>query len=258
MTIAIIQARIASTRFPGKVLKKILGRSVLEHYLFRVKHSKSLDKIVVATTVDTRDDAIESLVERLGVSCFRGSETDLLDRYYQCAKKYGAETVVRLTSDNPFVDYRIIERALSIIEHEKVDLVTNHFRPTYPEGLDIEVYSFEALQHSWRNARKPSEREHVFPYIYNHRDRFRIINFTQDRDWSRFRLTMDYECDYQVAVLIYQELYRENSVFLQEEIVAFLEEHPEIVDMNSHIKRKEGVDKSIAEDGLATEPVQKA
>ena len=250
MVIAILQARTRSFRLPNKVLRKIKGKTLLELYINRVKRSRLINKIVIATTKKTEDDVIQEIATKLGIECFRGSENDLLDRYYQCAKKHCADVVVRGTPDDPFADYEIIDRAIQIFKDNQVDFVTNHFEPTYPEGLDVEVYSIAALERSWKNAKLPSEREHVFPYIQNHQSQFKIINFTQDKDYSHLRWTIDYECDYEMTKIIYGHLYDKKPIFLQEDILQLLGKHSEISEMNSHIKRKEGVNRTKAHDKI--------
>lgn len=246
--VAILQARTGSTRLPAKVLRKIKGKTLLELYVNRVKPSLLIDRIVIATTTNPQDDVIEQLAKKIGVDSFRGSENDLLDRYYQCAKKYNAHIVARITPDDPFVDYQVVDRAIRIFLDNDVDFVTNHFEPTFPEGLDVEVYSIDALKKSWEHAELLSEREHVFPYIQNHQDLFRIINFTQENDYSHLRWTIDHECDFKMTELIYDHLYDKKPVFLQADILKLLEVHPEIAQMNAHIKRKEGVNKTKAND----------
>jgi len=248
LIVAVLQARMGSSRLPNKVLRKIKGKTLLELYINRVNQSRMIDKIVIATTTKSADNVIEEAASKLGLECFRGSENDLLDRYYQCAKQYCADIVVRLTPDDPFVDYQVIERAIRIFKDNQVDLVTNHFDPTYPEGLDIEIYSIDALEKSWKEAKLSSEREHVFPYIQNNQDQFKIINFKQEKDYSQLRWTIDYECDYEMTKIIYDYLYDKKPVFLQEDILQLLEKHPEISNMNAHIKRKEGVNRSKTDD----------
>ena len=250
MVIAILQARTEASRFPNKVLRKIRGETLLELYINRIQKCSMIDRIVIATTTKSADNVIKGIALRLRIDCFRGSENDLLDRYYQCAKKYRGDVVVRVTADDPFVDYRVIDRAVQIFKDNEVDFVTNHFEPTYPEGLDVEVYSFCALEKSWKEAKLLSEREHVFPYIQNHQDRFKIINFKQDKDYSHLRWTIDYECDYEMTKVIYDSLYDKTPNFLQEDILKLLEKHPEISEMNAHIKRKEGVNRTKANDNI--------
>jgi len=248
MIIAILQARMGSSRLPNKVLRKIKGKTLLELYINRVKQSRLIDKIVTATTTKSEDDVIEETVKKLDIDCFRGSENDLLDRYYRCAQKYHASVVVRITPDDPFVDYEVIDRAIQIFKDNQVDFVTNHFEPTYPEGLDVEVYSIHALEKSWKEAKLLSEREHVFPYIKNNHDKFNIINFKQEKDHSHLRWTIDHECDYEMTKIIYDHLYEKTPIFLQEDILQLLEKHPEISEINAHIKRKEGVNRTKAND----------
>ena len=248
MIIAILQARMGSSRLPGKVLRKIRGKTLLELCLNRIKQSRLIDKIVIATTTKSSDDIIEELAQNLGFDCFRGSEIDLLDRFWQCANKYKADVVVRLTSDDPFVDYQVLDRAIKIFNENQVDFVTNHFEPTYPEGLDVEVYSVGALKRSWQESQLLSEREHVFPYIQNHPDDFKIINFRQKHDYSHLRWTIDYECDFEMTKIIYDYLYDDNPIFLQNDILSVLKKHPEITEINAHIKRKEGVNRTKAND----------
>ena len=250
MIIGILQARTKSSRLPQKVLRKIKDKTLLELYVNRVKESRLIDKIVIATTTEPEDSVIEDIAKKLKINCFRGSENDLLDRYYQCAKKYKANIIVRLCSDDPFVDYKVVDRAVQIFKDNQVDFVTNHFEPTYPEGLDIEVYSIDALKKSWKEAKLLSEREHVFPYVQNNQNQFKIINFTQDKDYSHLRWTIDYECDYEMTKVIYDYLYDEKLIFLQEDILQLLEKHPEISEINAHIKRKEGINLTKANDRI--------
>ena len=250
MLVAIIQARLGSTRLPQKVLKKIKEKTLLELYINRLEPSKKIDKIVIATTRLPTDNAIVELAEEIGVDYFRGSENDLLDRYYKCASQYQADTILRVTPDDPFVDHQVIDQAITLFKENDVDFVTNHFEPTYPEGLDVEVYSFVALETSWKNAKLLSEREHVFPFIQNNQNDFKIINFKQAVDFSHLRWTIDYECDFEMTKQIYNHLYEKAPVFLQQDIITLLKKYPEIANMNAHINRKEGFNKTKAEDNL--------
>lgn len=250
MIVAIIQARLGSTRFPQKVLAELHGQSVLELYIRRVLPCKEIDKVIVATTTEPEDEKIAEVCAKVGVECFRGSEDDLLDRYYQCARRYSPEAVVRLTSDDAFVDHEVVDHGVRVWRETQADFVNNHFTATYPEGLDTEIYSFAALERSWREAKLKSEREHVFPYIENHQDEFKVAVFTQETDRSDLRWTVDYPCDLDMVKQVYAHLYEKNPVFLQQEILDLLDAHPEIVALNSHIKRKEGVNKTKANDSI--------
>ena len=226
MIIAIIQARTGSTRLPGKICMQIEGKTLLELFINRVKPSKKIQKIIVATTTLKQDDPIIDICKKANVEYYRGSENDLLDRYYQCAKLNGASIIVRITPDDPFVDHEVIDRGIDTFLNNNVDFVTNHFEPTYPEGLDMEVYSFQALERSWNEAKRPSESEHVFPYIQNNPDKFKIINFKQDTNYSHLRWTIDHQCDFDMTKLIYSYLYKSKPIFLQQDILDLIEKHP--------------------------------
>src|SRR6266404_2569766 len=172
MIAAIIQARTDSTRLPRKILMPILGKPMLQHQIERLKHAKTIDMVVIATTDMAEDDTIENLAKQLGVSSFRGSEKDVLDRYYKAAKKNGADTIVRLTGDCPLHDGAVVDEVVTHFEKSDVDYSAQP--KNYPEGLDTEVFIFDALERAWKEAQLPSEREHVTPYIRNHPERFAL------------------------------------------------------------------------------------
>lgn len=244
--IAIIQGRCGSTRFPNKILEKVKEKPLIELYIDRVKHSKNIDDIILATTVNPKDDIFEKILPNVNV--FRGSENDLLDRYYKCAMEQNADVIIRLTSDDAFVDPDVIDKAIDIFKsNPSVNFVVNHFKPTYPEGLDIELYPRETLSYLWEHATKKYQREHVFPYITDHIEEFNIINFENNIDYSNYRWTVDYECDLVMVRRIYDYLYSEDKIFKMDEIINLLKANPEIAEINSHINRKEGVNKSIKE-----------
>jgi len=248
--VGIIQARTGSTRFPNKINKKIFGKTLLELYIDRVKTSKKLKNIVLATTTEKKDAKLKKITDKTKIEFFQGNEHDLIDRYYQCAKEFKADIIVRLTSDDAFVDPDIIDTAIDkMLKIPSLDFVTNHFTPTYPEGLDIEVYKFSTLETLWKKAELSSDREHVFTYIFHHPSQFKILHFNQSKNYSYLRWTIDYECDYQMVKTVYKYLYKKNPIFKQMDIIKLLESHPEIMKINNNIKRKEGVNKSIKEDG---------
>jgi spore coat polysaccharide biosynthesis protein SpsF len=248
--VGIIQARTGSTRFPNKVLEKINNKTLLEYYIERVKFSTSLDQIVLATTVNPADNIIEEIAQKEGISYLRGSENDLLDRYYEAAKRNNANIVVRLTSDDAFVDPDVIDRAVKIFQDNylQLDFVNNHLEPSYPEGLDVEVYAFDALAFAWRHSKLKSEREHVFLSITNYPEKYSIYTFKNNEDYSFLRWTVDYECDFEMVKKVYKKLYQPNRIFKYDDLIALYKTNPEIFEINSHIKRKEGVNKTIAED----------
>ena len=248
MIAGILQVRVGSTRLPFKVLKKIQEKTLIELYIERVKKSKLINKIIIATTTNSDDDIIAQIANRINIDCFRGSENDLLDRYYQCAKQYDVDIIVRLCNDDPFVDYEIIDESISLLVHETADWVTNHLNPTYPEGLDLDVFYFETLKIVWEKANLKSEREHVFPYIYNNIDNFYVISMEQKQDYSYLRWTLDYKEDFQMTKKVYDYLYDDKHIFLQKDILKLIEKYPEIKNINSNIDHYEGIKKSAKED----------
>src|SRR5215831_8692767 len=179
MILGILQARASSRRLPGKVLKPILGRPMLERQIERVRRSRRMDRLTVATSTDASDDAIAALCQALTVDCFRGSLEDVLDRFYQAARQYAPRAVVRLTGDCPLTDPRVIDELIETHCREGYDYTANVLPPRQiPDGLDVEVIAMSCLETTWREAKLPSEREHVTPFIYNHRERFRF-------EWQR-------------------------------------------------------------------------
>jgi len=246
---AIVQARMGSTRLPGKVLLDIQGKPLLQHVIERVSQSKFIERIIIATTTDKKDEAIVKFAETRRLPYYRGSEDDVLDRFYQAAKQYRVTTIVRITPDDPFKDPAVIDRVIGcyMTNRDAVDYVSNTIKPTYPEGLDIEVFSFQALETAWREARKPSEREHVTPYIWGHPELFRLVNIENEEDLSQLRWTLDTEADLQFARAIYARLYH-GQVFLMKEILALLQREPQLVLINSGTARNAGYLKSLEQD----------
>ena len=247
--VAIIQARMGSTRLPGKVLINIQGKPLLEHVINRVRQSRLIDKIIIATTTKERDRVILEMAQSWGLESYAGSEEDVLDRFYQAARIYRARTIVRITPDDPFKDPEVIDKVISYYLKSKgnVDYVSNTIKPTYPEGLDVEVFSFEALEKAWREAKKSSEREHVTPYIWNHPEIFRLANVENDDDLSHLRWTLDTEADLQFTREIYSRLYH-GQLFLMKGILALLRAEPELMRINEGTTRGVGYLKSLEEE----------
>lgn len=245
--IAIVQARIASTRLPGKVMTKISGKNMLWHVVKRVQHAKKIDDIVVATTSLKEDEKILKLTSEMGVKSYAGSEDDVLDRYYKAAKKYHADIIVRITGDCPVVDPHIVDKVVQYFLENRYDYVSNTIKPTYPDGLDVEVFSYNALEKAWKEAKLLSEREHVTPYIRKP-ENFKIGNFKNDIDLSDMRWTVDGQKDLDFVREIYKNLYPKKQLFLMQDILKLLKEKPELMDINSGINRNEGYIKSLKED----------
>jgi spore coat polysaccharide biosynthesis protein SpsF len=192
----IIQARTGSTRLPKKVMKNLdKNNTVLDFVLTQIGKSTLIDKFVVATTILSEDDVIEEHVKKLGIDIFRGESIDVLDRYYRCAEKFNFSTIVRITSDCPLIDPQITDNVIKNFDSEKYDYVCNTQPRTFPQGTETEVFSFTALHDAWKNAKLPSEREHVTPFFYNNPNRFRILNVENDKDLSNLRWCIDREED---------------------------------------------------------------
>ncbi len=190
-TVAIIQARMGSTRLPNKVLAEIAGRPMLWHVADRARRARSLDGVVVATSDSPADIAIVNFCVQNGVQCFRGSHDDVLDRYYQASKLFKADVIVRLTADCPLLDSRVVEKVIEEFFADNYDYVSNTLEPTFPAGLYTEVLRQEALEQAWRDARLKSEREHVTPYIWKRPLLFRLGIVKHGHDLSRLRWTVD-------------------------------------------------------------------
>lgn len=242
-TVAIIQARMGSTRLPGKVMKDLCGRTVLEHVLERVRACGLIDLAVVATTTSPADDVIKGLADRLGAPCFRGSEDDVLKRYYEAAVKYEAGTVVRVTSDCPLIDPAllcgIVEAFNRMNEVGHVDYLTNALTRTFPRGLDVEVFGMGALERAHKEAVKDFEREHVTPYINRHPGIFTIREIKSGQDLSGYRWTLDTEDDFRLITEIYKALYKEGEIFDTHEVLELLKKRPELNEINAHVKQKD-------------------
>lgn len=245
---AILQARMSSSRLPGKVLKPILGIPMLQHQIARVQRSQRINQLVVATSDQDEDEAIAELCTRLGVACFRGSLDDVLDRYYQTSRHYPSEHVVRLTGDCPVADPEIIDAVIDEHLQSGADYTANCIVPTLPDGLDVEVFSRHALQLAWQEARLPSEREHVTLFLRNHPQRFKLADYHYPRDLSGLRWTVDNPEDFALITAFYQKLYPQNADFGLNDILALLATHPELTDINQHLERNQGLKKSLAQD----------
>jgi spore coat polysaccharide biosynthesis protein SpsF len=235
----VVQARTGSTRLPGKVLMDICGKSLLERQMERVMASKLAFKSVVATTTDASDDAVEQLCQKAGIECFRGHPTDLLDRHYQAGVAFGADAVVKIPSDCPLIDPRIIDKVLQVFKENwgKVDFVSNLHPPTYPDGNDVEVMPMSVLKTAWEEAKGEHEREHTTPFIWDNPQRFKILNVEWESglDYSMsHRWTIDYPEDYEFIKAVYEELLPKNPFFSLEDILELLKNRPDICAINEH------------------------
>lgn len=250
--LAILQARCTSSRLPGKVLKPILGEPMLARHIERLYRSHCIDRLIVATSREVTDDPLNELCCRLGVECFRGSLNDVLDRFYQAAAPYQPEHLLRLTGDCPLADPEIIDDAVNFHLAGNYDYSTNALQPTFPDGLDVEVFRFSCLSEAQKEAALNSEREHVTPFIHRRPERYRIGHYKQANDLSWLRWTVDQPEDFSMVETIYNALYSGKPDFTTADILAFLTEHPEVAQMNADITRNEGYLLSLAKDRLPT------
>jgi spore coat polysaccharide biosynthesis protein SpsF len=240
--VCIVQARVGSTRLPGKVMLKLCNYTVLYHVLNRVKQSRKIDKIIVATTQNEKDSVIVGEAVFSGVEYYRGCEDDVLDRYYQAAYNSNATEIVRITSDCPLIDPNIIDHTIDMYfkenKNKKYDYACNFISRRYPRGLDVEIFSKEALSKAHKNAKQKHEREHVTPYIYKNPELFTLLSIENASDESKYRWTLDVEEDYQLLNEIYEYFWKRNIFFGKDEVINYLKNNVDLLDINSKIKQK--------------------
>ncbi len=239
--VAIIQARMGSTRLPGKVLAPIAGKPMLAQMIERTRRAKTLQDVLVATTLDSADDPIADVCERLGYSLYRGSVADVLDRYYQAASEVQAGIIVRLTGDCPLHDPEVIDHTVAEFQRAGVDFAANRLPPpwkrTYPIGLDTEVCTFQALKTAWAEADQPHQREHVMPYLYEVPGRFRTLLIHHETDLGHLRWTVDTPEDLQAVREIYARFAGRND-FSWKEVLALYEREPGLAEINRGVQHK--------------------
>ena len=239
--VVIVQARMTSTRLPGKVMKRVLGKPLLEYQLERLRRVTLADEIVVATTTNAEDQPIVDLCERLDVPCFRGSERDVLARYYEAATQHPADAVVRVTSDCPVIDPAVVIEVIRYYrdQRDRLDYVSNGLSRTYPRGMDTEVFSYQALREAYVEATDEPEREHVTPFIYRRPKRYRLANVAFRKDASRHRWTVDTREDFELVRRIIEGLYPGNRNFTLADMLELIEAHPDWAEINAHVEQKE-------------------
>lgn len=248
MITAIIQARMGSTRLPNKVMLPLMGQPMIAHVIRRVQAATTIEQVVLATTDDPNDNPLAEFVDSWGVKVYRGSESDVLDRYYQAAKCFGASVIVRITGDCPVIDPAVIDGTVGLFRSGDYDYVNNFLSRTYPDGLDTEVMRFAALETAWQSAKLNSEREHVTPYLYKHPEKFRQVGLVRAPDLSAHRWTVDEPRDFEFIRAVYEALYPANPLFDTDSIMAFLENRPELSALNVGIPTNEGYEKSLQDD----------
>jgi len=243
----IIQARMGSSRLPGKTLIKLNQyRTTLDFVVNQLSFSALLDKIVIATTNLEQDNIIETNAKTLGIDCFRGSSDDVLDRYYHCAKKFQINTIVRITSDCPLIDPQIVDQVIRKYQSEDYDYVTNTLSRSYPIGTDVEIFSFEILEKTWQKAILPSEREHVTLFIRNKKLNFKLGNLKNSKNLGHLRWTLDRVEDLNLIRKIVVKINK--NPILMNDILNLFSLEPELIKINEHITQNEGMLKSLKKD----------
>ena len=241
----IIQARLGSTRLPGKVMRKINDETpMLKFQLEQLQSSNLIDKKIIATTILPADDLIANFCKENGIEYFRGESNDVLDRYYNCAKKFQFSTIVRITSDNPLIDPFIVDNVIDKFMNSKYDYASTDLK-TYPLGFAVEIFTFEALEKSWKETTLPSEREHVTPYFFKNKEIFRQNNFPYKENYSHIRCTVDTEFDFK---LIQEIILKINSRPIHlNDVLKLYKKEPEIFQINKNVKH-DGYERSLKED----------
>jgi len=249
LILAIVQARMGSSRLPGKVMREVLGKPLIGHLLDRLKLSEAIDRIVVATSKEKNDDKLFEYVKSLGFNTYRGKKDDVLDRFYQVAKQYNPDAIVRITGDCPLIDYKVVDKIVTYYQNNDFDYVSNTNPPTYPDGLDTEVFSYDALKRAWQEAKLRYEREHVTQYIINS-GKFKLGNVRAEKNYSGERWVVDYEEDFVFIKNIIENLSKRLKYFDMYDILQYKKENPEIFEINKYIKRNIGLQKSLEEERI--------
>ena len=239
--VAIVQARMGSTRLPGKSLRCILDKPLLKYEIERIRRSSLIDEVIIATSTAPLDQAIVHFCKEEKIPVYCGSEGDVLNRFFEAAKSFHADVIVRICGDCPLIDPNVIDLVIERYlnkSNPKTDYVSNTLIRTYPRGLDVEVFSYVSLAIANYEAKHLSEREHVTPYLYNHPERFNLLNVSARSNESHHRWTVDTEEDFILVSRIIEHLYPLKPLFNQKDVFELLLEHPTWVELNAHIKQK--------------------
>ncbi|HEX8580032.1 MAG TPA: glycosyltransferase family protein [Allosphingosinicella sp.] len=241
MILGILQARTSSTRLPGKVMKPLAGAPMIARQIERLQRVRGIHRLVLATTDRPGDEAVAEVAVAAGIDSYRGSLNDVLDRFYRAAEPFEPSHVVRLTGDCPVADWSVIDGCIEFALAGGYDYASNTLTPTWPDGLDVEVVTYEALRTAWQEATTRVEREHVMPFITRRPDRFRLGSFENGVDLSPMRWTVDEPADYQFISRIYDALYPANPAFTTADILALLGRQPDLMSLNAGFERNEGL-----------------
>jgi spore coat polysaccharide biosynthesis protein SpsF len=229
---------MGSSRLPGKIMKKLMDRTVLAHVIERVKAVPEIGGIIIATTTLPQDEIIAAEADRLGVGCYRGSEQDVLSRYYEAAYEAKADAIVRITSDCPVLDPEVVSNIVRIFIENQADYASNTLERSFPRGLDAEVFTMQSLTEAYQSAAKPEQREHVTPFLYQTPERYRLCSYSFDIDYSHYRWTLDTQEDWDLIEKIYERLYAPNRLFTWQEVSQLMQQNPELPQINAHVEQK--------------------
>ncbi len=245
--VAIIQARLGSSRLPEKMLKVLSGKPMIYHVSNCLQKSSLISEIVIATTMLPQDDPLNDWSSQHGIKCFRGSEKNVLSRFYFAATEVKADVIVRITGDDPFKDFSIIDEVIRLLITEDIDFACNNYPPSFPEGMDVEVFTYSSLKKAFENSTDEFEKEHVTQYFYRNPKMFKIKNYSYKKDVSFLRLTVDTQMDFILAEEVYKRLYFENKPISFDDILALYNSDPDLFTLNqnevrSHLYKKKKIE----------------
>ena len=242
-----LQARMDSKRLPGKVMLSISGKPMIFHVINRLKHVKLADQIILLTTKKSVDDILIKMAKKNNILYYRGPINDVLKRYHDCANKFSSNIIVRITADCPLIDPLLIDEMLDFYQSHTYDYVSNTLKPTFPDGLDVEIFSHHMLQILEKLTTKKSDREHVTSFILKNKSQFKVFNFENSKDLSKFRWTVDQDNDLKFVRKIYN-LMKPKTIFSLKNILKLIEKCPELLNINKNMIRNEGYIKSLKKD----------
>ena len=245
----VIQARTDSTRLPNKVLKEIEDIPMICHIINRIKRSRNVEQIILATTDKDSDKILLDIAEKFKIIGFAGDDDDVLERFFNAATSFSADPIVRITGDCPLVDPELLDNMIQIFLENRYDYISNTIERTFPDGLDIEIFSFDALKKTHQQAKWSSEREHVTPFIVKNQDLFRVYNYRNKQDLSNLRWCVDEEDDLLMVKQIFHEMITE-QFFSTADIIDLVSKNPKIAEINKNTKTNEGYKKSLKKDKL--------
>jgi len=246
-TVIILQARTGSKRYPNKVLAKIEGKSMIWHIINRLKKVKNAEKIILATTNYSEDDKLIKIANTNGIFSFRGPKNNVLKRFFQCASIFEANTIIRITGDCPLVDPKLIDKMIYFFNSHNYDYVSNTIEPTFPDGLDIEIFSFSTLQKLLKKSKLKSEKEHVTSYLMKHQKQFKIYNYQNKTNLSHIRLTVDEKQDIKLIRKIYSQM-KPLLIFSSTHVLKLLKNQPNLLEINKNLNRNQGYTNSLKRD----------